>query len=682
MHPALTTCPGVRWYEGPVSCPRRGSTLSLMRRQLRGRGTGTAMVFLFLALGLSPLSAGPALASPLDSGIGLQHGVFDGPLCSAPAALPGRPGWSKVACGLGGDEFFVPAGVTVLEVEVLGAAGGTGAGGAAGGGGAEIQASIMVSPGEMLEMAVGGAGGNGNEMGGFNGGGDGPHAFPAPPSPSPDLSGGGGGSSDVRVGDTGVWDRIIAAGGGGGGGGGGAQGGQGGASSSPGQAGAGGGVGGLPATSAGNGTGGGTGSGVGGAGGGTTLSGGVGGTGQISAGTSGGDGGGGGSGYGFGGGGAGGAGAPGGGGGGGSDFVNPQFLSPGVPVAHADGVNHGNGQIVVVYHAPPVFCGATIYASTTLHHDLDCRGKPGITIGGLLNPGVEAPDPPVTFNLDGHTIIGDSSTAGIDVGRDDVTIEHGTLKGFGTGVTFGLLEGLTSSVVTDPTISDMTFAEGATGISGMESATITNNRFLNQSASAIFIRGPGDFGQDAGAVTGNSVTGAGTGIVLAGSAATISGNVIRGSAGPAVSVSSTPAVTIENNRLVGNGTGVSVDTDTSYPCGDGLCFMAPPSVLIADNTVDANSAVGVVWSGTGGPGNEVSGNVTSRNGTAGESTGSGDGVELDLTSGAQDVTVASNRANDNLGTGIAAAGVIDGGGNLASGNEGTAQCVGVVCAPG
>jgi len=384
----------------------------------------------------------------------------------------------------------------------------------------------------------------------------------------------------------------------------------------------------------------------------------------------------------LGGGGAGGAGAPGGGGGGGSDFVNPQFLSPGVPVAHADGVNHGDGQIVVVYHAPPVFCGATIYADTTLHHDLDCRGKPAITIGGLLDPGVEAPDAPVTFNLDGHTIIGDSSSTGIDVGRDDVTIEDGTLKGFGTGVTFGLLDGLTSSVVTDPTISDMTFADGATGISGMDSATITNNRFLNLSASAVLLRGPGDVGQGTAVVTGNTIAGASAGVVLAGSAATISGNVIRRSAGPAVSVSSSPAVTVDNNTLVGNQTGVLVDTDTSYPCGDGLCFMAPPNVVIMDNTVDANSAVGVVWSGTGGPGNEVSGNVASRNGTAGESTASGDGVELDLTFGAQDVTVAGNRANDNLGTGIAAAGVIDGGGNLASGNKGAAQCVGVMCAPG
>ena len=49
---------------------------------------------------------------------------------------------------------------------------------------------------------------------------------------------------------------------------------------------------------------------------------------------------------------------------------------------------------------------------------------------------------------------------------------------------------------------------------------------------------------------------------------------------------------------------------------------------------------------------------------------------------AADVSVANNRANNNLGSGIDAAGVIDAGGNLASGNKGGAQCVGVVCAPG
>ena len=145
-----------------------------MLRHLGRPAARTALVVTAAGLGLPLLCSLPASSTPLDPGLYLFHGVFDGPLCSAPAALPGRPAWSEVTCRVGGDEFFVPAGVTVLQVDVLGAAGGAGAQGAAGGGGAEIRASIMVSPGEMLEMAVGGVGGNGNEMGGFNGGGDGP----------------------------------------------------------------------------------------------------------------------------------------------------------------------------------------------------------------------------------------------------------------------------------------------------------------------------------------------------------------------------------------------------------------------------------------------------------------------------------------------------------------------------
>ncbi len=47
-----------------------------------------------------------------------------------------------------------------------------------------------------------------------------------------------------------------------------------------------------------------------------------------------------------------------------------------------------------------------------------------------------------------------------------------------------------------------------------------------------------------------------------------------------------------------------------------------------------------------------------------------DGIEIDLTFQAADVSVANNRADNNLGTGIDAAGVIDGGGDLASGNRG------------
>jgi hypothetical protein len=97
--------------------------------------------------------------------------------------------------------FTVPAGVTLVTVDAVGAAGGS-AGGTAGLG-EEIQATLTVTPGDVLNVYVGGAGGN--SSGAFNGGGIG--------------NGGGGGASDIRMGGTTITPtdyRVIVAGGGGG----------------------------------------------------------------------------------------------------------------------------------------------------------------------------------------------------------------------------------------------------------------------------------------------------------------------------------------------------------------------------------------------------------------------------------------------------------------------------------
>jgi Glycine rich protein len=101
--------------------------------------------------------------------------------------------------------FTVPAGVTLVTVDAVGAAGGS-AGGTAGLG-EEIQATLTVTPGDVLNVFVGGTGGNGFGGGssGFNGGGIG--------------KGGGGGASDIRIGGTTITPtdyRVIVAGGGGG----------------------------------------------------------------------------------------------------------------------------------------------------------------------------------------------------------------------------------------------------------------------------------------------------------------------------------------------------------------------------------------------------------------------------------------------------------------------------------
>ncbi|MBI3133495.1 MAG: T9SS type A sorting domain-containing protein [Bacteroidetes bacterium] len=96
--------------------------------------------------------------------------------------------------------YTVPAGVTLIAVDVYGADG-YGAGGLGG----RVQANMPVVPGEVLEVYVGGAGTP--TLGGFNGGGN---------AGSITTYGGGGGASDIRQGGSTLADRVIVAGGGGG----------------------------------------------------------------------------------------------------------------------------------------------------------------------------------------------------------------------------------------------------------------------------------------------------------------------------------------------------------------------------------------------------------------------------------------------------------------------------------
>src|SRR5687768_4956970 len=141
----------------------------------------------------------------------------------------------------GASELFqVPAGVYAITVEAFGAAGGAGDDGAPAGNGGMATAVVCVTPGEILQVNVGGMGADGitgdddlrtseddsdvtgrespdvspqvESEGGFNGGG---HALDT----GSNIGGGGGGASDVRRGAFGLADRLIVAGGGGGSGG-------------------------------------------------------------------------------------------------------------------------------------------------------------------------------------------------------------------------------------------------------------------------------------------------------------------------------------------------------------------------------------------------------------------------------------------------------------------------------
>lgn len=111
--------------------------------------------------------------------------------------------------------WAVPPGVSSIEVELRGAPGGSVP--ACPGEralGASVKATIKVTPGSVLHFRIGGPGGNPQNtkggVGGVNGGGAGGDGITG-------LGGsGGGGATDIRLGNTGIQDRILIAAGGGG----------------------------------------------------------------------------------------------------------------------------------------------------------------------------------------------------------------------------------------------------------------------------------------------------------------------------------------------------------------------------------------------------------------------------------------------------------------------------------
>ncbi|MFM7667931.1 MAG: glycine-rich protein, partial [Bacteroidota bacterium] len=105
--------------------------------------------------------------------------------------------------------WTVPAGVTSVNLSVAGAKGG----GSNGGNGAVINKNCFtVTPGQVLNIYVGGTGTQGANSGGWNGGGTGHNSTGS----TTYRSWGGGGASDIRIGGTALANRVIVAGGGGG----------------------------------------------------------------------------------------------------------------------------------------------------------------------------------------------------------------------------------------------------------------------------------------------------------------------------------------------------------------------------------------------------------------------------------------------------------------------------------
>jgi Glycine rich protein/Secretion system C-terminal sorting domain len=121
--------------------------------------------------------------------------------------------------------YTVPVGVTSLTFVAEGASGGLSAwaywtttGSSDGGFAAHVTGTVNVTPGQVLDVYVGGLGANGvgtvGGAGGYNGGGNGAYVY----SGGDFAGGGGGGASDIRFSPYGLADRVVVAAGSGGGG--------------------------------------------------------------------------------------------------------------------------------------------------------------------------------------------------------------------------------------------------------------------------------------------------------------------------------------------------------------------------------------------------------------------------------------------------------------------------------
>jgi hypothetical protein len=149
---------------------------------------------------LTIVGAVTVLAGSSAAAIGPRPALADTTACGS----TGIAGMSSCTYNTAGtDTFTVPAGVWRAVFTVEGAQGGTNAMGPAGGRGGKVSAALPLTPGQALQVNVGGQG-----QGVAAGGGR-------------DSGAGGGGSSDVRDGLFGLADRLLVAGGGGGGGAGG-----------------------------------------------------------------------------------------------------------------------------------------------------------------------------------------------------------------------------------------------------------------------------------------------------------------------------------------------------------------------------------------------------------------------------------------------------------------------------
>jgi parallel beta-helix repeat protein len=389
----------------------------------------------------------------------------------------------------------------------------------------------------------------------------------------------------------------------------------------------------------------------------------------------------------------------------------------------------GSGQA----RANDVSCGETITTSTTLDSDLVNCPNNGVVIGADN----------ITLDLNGHTVSGDGvpvescpEGASCDVGIDNsgghtsVTIKDGAVRGFNVGVAIlsasgNRIERLASAnntffglIVDDSSETRIDHNSSVDdGISGLLMIDSNDNRIDHNSVAGTTGYALPIFGSSHNRFEQNVLEGDQHGFLLESSDQNegSNDNEIRGnriSNGGSIEIAHSSDNRVEENTLRDPGDGILLegalrtrvsdnsvtDAGVGFPDTGGFGILLDgaddsllqrnavtggkgPAILVtsfeSQDTSDRNVVSHNVASSRFSDGILVNANATATLLERNRANKNGhDGIEVD----AAGTTVAHNTANINHDLGIEAVpGVIDGGGNRASGNGNPLECANVTC---
>ncbi len=313
-----------------------------------------------------------------------------------------------------------------------------------------------------------------------------------------------------------------------------------------------------------------------------------------------------------------------------------------------------------------VACGATINSDTKLRADLtNCPGD-GLVIG----------KDGITLDLGRRTIDGTGAEGSTGIrlnGRRNVKIKNGTVQEFAVGVG---LDAADSNALSDLTVRGNA-GRGVNALNGSDRNLFSDVDSTGNLTGIAITASSGNVVRGS-ALTDNEFTGA---LLFGASHTRVEGNRIAGNIANGIAIVEGSAENaILGNAVQGSDTGLIVDSSARNllslnkvsGAGDGV-LVAGDANTVAGNLVERSVGGCEGCSGFGigilaGAKNIVSLNIAQRNAT--------DGINV----AAAGTVISLNLAVHNGDLGIEAVqGVRDLGGNRASGNGNSAQCVGVSC---